>query len=74
PLTPCSRTPFLAAVGKPFEGVVAVDGEVRVMQRVKIGFTFDHRYIDGFHGAKVLRRFAKVFENPKAHINVFGAE
>jgi hypothetical protein len=71
PLTPVSRTPFLAAVGKPFAGVVASDGEVCVQQRIKIGFTFDHRYIDGFHGARFLRRFSKVFEAPEKHSGVF---
>lgn len=71
PLTPVSRTPFLAAVGKPFDGVVAIDGQPVVQQRIKIGFTFDHRYIDGFHGAKMLRHFTKVFENPDNHSSLF---
>jgi pyruvate/2-oxoglutarate dehydrogenase complex dihydrolipoamide acyltransferase (E2) component len=71
PLTPCSRTPFLAAVGKPFQGVAAVDGEPKVMKRIKIGFTFDHRYIDGYHSAKIARRFTKIFENPETHSNIF---
>lgn len=74
PLTPCARTPFLATVGKPFEGVVAVQGEVCVQQRVKIGFTFDHRHIDGFHGAKFLRHFTKVFEHPEKYAPLFEAK
>jgi pyruvate/2-oxoglutarate dehydrogenase complex dihydrolipoamide acyltransferase (E2) component len=72
PLTPVSRTPFLAAVGKPFDEVVAIDGEVGIQKRIKIGFTFDHRYIDGYHGAKLLRRFTKVFEAPGKHSDIFG--
>ena len=71
PLTPVSRTPFLAAVGKPFAGVVAINGEARVQQRIKIGFTFDHRHIDGFHGAKFMHYFTKVFEAPEKHADVF---
>jgi pyruvate dehydrogenase E2 component (dihydrolipoamide acetyltransferase) len=74
PLTPCSRTPLLIAVGKPFEGVTAVDGEVRVMQRIKIGITFDHRYIDGYHGSKIVRRFTKIFEAPEKHAGLFAGE
>lgn len=65
PLTPIARTPFLASVGKPYDGVVAHNGQAIIQQRIKIGFTFDHRYIDGFHGSKMLRHFTKVFENPK---------
>lgn len=67
PLTPCARTPLLVAVGKPFEGIGVVDGEPNVMQRIKIGITFDHRYIDGYHGAKVVRYFTKLFETPHQH-------
>jgi pyruvate dehydrogenase E2 component (dihydrolipoamide acetyltransferase) len=70
PLTPVARTPFLLAVGKPFEGVVVVDDKPAVQQRIKIGFTFDHRYIDGFHGAKFIRYFTKVFEAPANHSGV----
>lgn len=75
PLTPVARTPFLIAIGKPFEGVVAIDGKPVVQQRIKIGFTFDHRYIDGFHGSKFIRYFTKVFEAPSKHSGVlFNAE
>jgi pyruvate dehydrogenase E2 component (dihydrolipoamide acetyltransferase) len=71
PLTPCARTPFVAAVGKPFDGIVAMDGTPRVQKRIKIGFTFDHRYIDGYHGAKLLRHFIRVFEVPDKYTDLF---
>lgn len=71
PLTAVSRTPFLAAVGKPFDGIVAVNGRPVVQKRIKIGFTFDHRYIDGFHGAKIMRFFKKIFENPENYADLF---
>lgn len=71
PLTPISRTPYLAAIGKPFEGVVVANGEICVQKRIKIGFTIDHRYLDGFHGSKILRYFTKVFEAPDKHVSVF---
>jgi pyruvate/2-oxoglutarate dehydrogenase complex dihydrolipoamide acyltransferase (E2) component len=62
---------LLVAVEKPFEGVAAVDGEARVMQRIKFGVTFDHRYIDGYHGAKVVRHFSKIFESPEKFAHLF---
>ena len=71
PLTPCARTPLLVAIGKPFEGLAAVGGEVCVLQRIKIGVTFDHRYIDGYHGAKVVRHFTKIFESPEKFTELF---
>ncbi len=71
PLTPVARTAFLAAVGKPFEGVIADNGALRAQRRIKIGFTFDHRYIDGYHGARLLRHFVKVFEAPDNYAALF---
>ncbi len=71
PLTPVSRTPYLAAIGKPFEGVVVDKGKVCVQKRIKISFTIDHRYLDGFHGAKLIRYFTKVFEAPEKHAAIF---
>lgn len=71
PLTPVSRTPYLVAIGKPFEGVVVANGEICIQKRIKIGFTIDHRYLDGFHGSKILRYFTKVFEAPDKHVSVF---
>ena len=71
PLTPVARTAFLAAIGKPFEGVVAVDGQIQTQKRVKIGFTFDHRHIDGYHGARLLRHFTKLFEAPYKYMDIF---
>ncbi|MBN2164220.1 MAG: 2-oxo acid dehydrogenase subunit E2 [Pontiellaceae bacterium] len=71
PLTPVARTAFLAAVGKPFESAVVVGGAIVVQRRVKIGFTFDHRHIDGYHGARLLRHFTKVFEAPQKYPDLF---
>ena len=73
PLTPCARTPLLVAIGKPFEGIGVVDKKPKVMQRLKIGVTFDHRYIDGYHGAKIVRRFNKIFEKPDQFSHLFSA-
>lgn len=74
PITPCARTPFLVSVGKPFEGVGVVDRKPAVMQRLKINATFDHRIIDGYHGAKIVRRFTKIFENPEKFAAVFAGK
>jgi len=74
PLTPCSRTPLLVAVGKPFDGIAVVNGQPGVQQRIKLTVTFDHRYIDGYHGAKIVRRFTKIFENPGHYVDMLSGK
>jgi pyruvate dehydrogenase E2 component (dihydrolipoamide acetyltransferase) len=66
PISPYTRCPLIMSVGKPCDTPVAENGEVVVRKCVKIGFTFDHRYADGGHGALFLRRFQKHFLNPEA--------
>ncbi|MCW3061174.1 MAG: hypothetical protein JWQ02_2995 [Capsulimonas sp.] len=45
--------------------------EVVVAECVTISFTFDHRYADGVHGGQMMRRFQKIFLNPKRFPEVF---
>lgn len=71
PLSPYARCPLIIGIGKPRQAPVVRDGSVSVGTCVTITVTFDHRYADGAHGAQLLRRFEKVFRNPKAFRSVF---
>jgi pyruvate/2-oxoglutarate dehydrogenase complex dihydrolipoamide acyltransferase (E2) component len=53
PLSPYYRVPFLVLVGEVTERPVAVEGTVVVRNIVSIAATIDHRYMDGFHAAKL---------------------
>ncbi|MEM1294735.1 MAG: 2-oxo acid dehydrogenase subunit E2 [Verrucomicrobiota bacterium] len=73
PLSPYSRCPVMIGMGKPREVPVVREGEVVPGKLMRITFTFDHRHADGAHGAMVLRRFQKLFENPDGFRQVFEA-
>lgn len=72
PLVPYSRSPMLLAVGavKKQVCVVEVEGQPDRMESrpmMKIGVTFDHRFIDGAHAADMLKTFKDVFANPEKY-------
>jgi pyruvate dehydrogenase E2 component (dihydrolipoamide acetyltransferase) len=53
PLVPYSRVPLLLAVGAVKQSPVVVDGQLAIAPLFKICATFDHRFIDGIHAAKM---------------------
>jgi len=74
PLVPYSRVPLLLAVGAVRERPVVRDGQVVIAPIVKISATFDHRVIDGVHGAKMSNTLKKIFENPEAELGEIKTE
>ncbi|MFP5490476.1 MAG: 2-oxo acid dehydrogenase subunit E2 [Bacteriovoracia bacterium] len=64
PLPPYSKVPFVVALGKVVDRVCVVDGKPAVKKRVSFCCTFDHRIIDGVHGAQMAQRIEKYFTNP----------
>jgi pyruvate/2-oxoglutarate dehydrogenase complex dihydrolipoamide acyltransferase (E2) component len=64
PLVPFSRTPLVVLVGEVQERPVAEDGRVVVRPMVTIGVTFDHRFMDGFHGGAMAQLFRAYIEDP----------
>ncbi len=73
PLSPYSRCPAMVGLGKPRQVPVVREGEVVSGKMVQLTFTFDHRHADGAHGAMILRRFQKIFENPDGFRAIFDA-
>ena len=71
PLSPYTHCPVIIGLGKVRQAPVVRDGEVVVGRRVTVTVTTDHRYVDGAHGAQLLRRFRKIFENPDRFPQVF---
>jgi pyruvate dehydrogenase E2 component (dihydrolipoamide acetyltransferase) len=74
PLSPYSRCPLLVGIGKPRKIPVVSGDQVTAANSVVISFTFDHRYVDGAHGAHLMRRFKTVFADPSAYRSVFQSE
>src|SRR5688572_954342 len=67
PLVPFSRTPVVLLLGEVGDRVVAEQGRPVVRSMMTIGVTFDHRFMDGYHGGKMLQIFREYLENPAAH-------
>ncbi len=65
PLVPWSRTPILICVGAVQDRPVVENGAVVVGKLLRLGATFDHRYIDGAHAAVLARELRAAFADPE---------
>ncbi len=64
PLVPFSRTPLVVLVGEVQEKPVAEAGRVVVRPMMTLGVTFDHRFMDGWHGGAMAQLFRAYLEDP----------
>jgi pyruvate dehydrogenase E2 component (dihydrolipoamide acetyltransferase) len=64
PLVPFSRTPLVVLVGEVQEKPVAEAGRVVVRPVMTLGVTFDHRFMDGYHGGAMAQLFRAYLEDP----------
>jgi pyruvate dehydrogenase E2 component (dihydrolipoamide acetyltransferase) len=65
PLSPYYRIPFLVLVGEVAEKPAVVEGQVVARPLLTVSATMDHRYVDGFHAAKLARSVRSYLEDPK---------
>ena len=65
PLSPYYRIPFLILVGEVAQRAAVVDGVVQARPMFTISATLDHRYLDGFHAARLGRSAREYLEDPK---------
>lgn len=68
PLVPFSRTPLVMTVGALTQKPVAEEGQVVVRPILPLGFTIDHRIIDGFLAGKGAKYLKEIFKNPREHL------
>ena len=64
PLVPFSRTPLVVLVGEVQEKPVAEAGRVVIRPVMTLGVTFDHRFMDGWHGGAMAQLFRAYIEDP----------
>jgi len=64
PIVPFSRTPMVVLMGKVEDRVVAENGRPVVKPMMTLGVTFDHRFMDGYHGGEMARICCAYVENP----------
>lgn len=65
PLSPYYRIPFLVLVGEVAEKPAVVEGKVVPRPLLTLSATMDHRYVDGFHAARLARSTRAYLEDPK---------
>jgi pyruvate/2-oxoglutarate dehydrogenase complex dihydrolipoamide acyltransferase (E2) component len=72
PLVPYSRVPLLIAVGAVREMPFVRNGQVVAVPAMRLCATFDHRLIDGVHGAHMYKTIQKIFANPEKELGSQG--
>lgn len=65
PLVPYTRCPLLLTVGAVQVRPWVVENQVVAKPVLRIGCTFDHRFMDGTHAAAMLKKFKAIFQNPE---------
>lgn len=66
PLVPFSRTPMVVLVGEIEDRVVVEAGAPVVRPMLTLGVTFDHRFMDGFQGGRMIEIFREYMADPGA--------
>jgi pyruvate dehydrogenase E2 component (dihydrolipoamide acetyltransferase) len=65
PLSPYYRIPFLILVGEVVTKPWVVDDRIEARPLVTLSATMDHRYLDGFHAARLSRSVREYLDDPK---------
>ncbi|MBF0105789.1 MAG: 2-oxo acid dehydrogenase subunit E2 [Deltaproteobacteria bacterium] len=68
PLVPPSRCPLLMCLGQVENKPRVVGDEIKIRPIAGITITFDHRFIDGLIGSKMVKTFMGILEHPEDHI------
>ncbi len=68
PPTPFARVPLYVLVGAVREVPVVEDGEVVARSQLTLCATIDHRFIDGYQGARIAAVAREVLEDPYEHL------
>jgi pyruvate/2-oxoglutarate dehydrogenase complex dihydrolipoamide acyltransferase (E2) component len=66
PLSPYYRIPFLILVGEVAMRPAVVDGAVVPRAMLTISATMDHRYLDGFHAARLAKSTRAYLADPQS--------
>lgn len=65
PLIPFSKVPLMMSIGCIQTRLKLVNKEVVEEKFIEVGFTVDHRLIDGIHGSKIAVTMRECFDNPE---------
>lgn len=67
PLVPLSRCPLILCVGEVTQSPWVEDGVVKAKPILDLSFTFDHRFMDGLSGSRMVHYFREILQNPEEY-------
>jgi pyruvate dehydrogenase E2 component (dihydrolipoamide acetyltransferase) len=70
PLSPFLWNPVIALLGAVKDKPVVINGKVEVRPQCNLIMTIDHRFLDGQHGTKILKRTQELIENPEILLQI----
>ena len=65
PMSPYYRIPLLVLVGEVARKPAVVEDRIEARPLLNLAATIDHRYLDGFHAARLARSVRAYMEDPK---------
>ncbi len=68
PLVPASRCPLILCLGEIKDQPWVENGQLTIKPVGKLAITFDHRFIDGLTGSKMIRHLEEILQNPDAFL------
>lgn len=68
PLVPYSKVPILVVIGAVREEPAVFEGKVVPRKKLPFTVTFDHRLIDGVHGAQMAQTMVDIFKDPEKEL------
>lgn len=66
PIAPYTRIPMVIALGKVEKRPIVHDDSVHITSMMSVGFTFDHRILDGIHFSRFIQVLRAYIENPES--------
>ena len=63
-LVPFSRSPMLVTMGSYQEMPGVKNGQLAIIQQLRLGVTIDHRVVDGVQASRMSKTLKKIFANP----------
>jgi pyruvate/2-oxoglutarate dehydrogenase complex dihydrolipoamide acyltransferase (E2) component len=68
PCVPMCKSNFVVLMNTPEILPVVRDGKITTRKIMKLGFSYDHRLIDGAQSVNIIKKSLEVFNNPEKYL------
>jgi pyruvate/2-oxoglutarate dehydrogenase complex dihydrolipoamide acyltransferase (E2) component len=66
PIAPYTKIPMVVSIGKIESKPIVNNQKIEIKKVLSLGFTFDHRVMDGMHFSEFFSTLNTFFNNPKS--------